>query len=272
MVSQVLVVEGNPPEFVLAAKRSAGATPARRLVDAVRGIDPAVRVATANPFFSDHDPDAIDFAATDGMAVTASAFSMAADDPSLELLSGMFARAFDAGVPVIATGAAMLVGACCLGAAIARCPDDPITGIARAIRPAGHPMTKGRYEAFDALTLSRNIIADLPDGSAPTASSDGCSVAALACARDGVEFWGMSYQPEATLADLAFWLGPQHPVWPGQSTALARDLRLIGDDPAAYARLSAKHRIGLDLLDRRYRVTELTNWLSGPVRRHSRSS
>ena len=37
------------------------------------------------------------------------------------------------------------------------------------------------------------------------------------------------------------------------------------EDPAFYARICAKHRIGVDILDRDYHRTEITNWVKAKV-------
>ena len=77
---KVLVVEGNPPEIALDRRKAMGRTTAQDYAAALREIDPKLDVEIAQPMFSDHNVDAIDFTSFDGMAVTGSGVSWSAAD------------------------------------------------------------------------------------------------------------------------------------------------------------------------------------------------
>jgi GMP synthase (glutamine-hydrolysing) len=133
------------------------------------------------------------------------------------------------------------------------------------LRPAQHPITGGRRSSFDAITFHQDELVKLPEGATMAAGNDHSAVQALAYDRDGVSFWGTQYHPECGLAEIAFLLRTSALLNTGLKRGLAHDLGRIAEDPGFHARLCAKHRIGLDILDRRYHMTELANWLSARV-------
>ncbi|WP_340107275.1 hypothetical protein [Pikeienuella sp. HZG-20] len=248
---QLLIVEGDPPELALGAKRGAGATGARRLARALSVIAPDSRFAYVEPWFSDHDPAAVDLAAFDGVAIAGSGRAPDAGEAGAGPVAAFCARAFRAGRPVFGSGRGMLSGAALLGAAVGPGPES---GVARGIRPLEHPLTGGRRRRFDAPMRGGEAVARPPSGAEIAAVDAAGAPVALAYDVGGVRFWGCRYQPEATLFDLAFWLKRQAP-------RAAREIALAAQDPVAHARLIVKHRINADLLDPAYRTTELANWL-----------
>lgn len=200
----------------------------------------------AEPRFSDHDPATVAFSELDGAVLTGSGAALAPANP----VSALCERAFAAGTPVFGSGRGAILGAAILGAEIG---PERESEIARGLVPAGHPMTAGRRERFDALIRGGESIARAPSG-ALVAARDATGAPEALASGDGV-FWGCLYQPEAGLTDLAYWLARTAP-------RVARAIAKIAEDPAVHARLLAKHRISLDLIDEAYRRTELANWLA----------
>ncbi len=267
-MAHLLIVEGDLPEDALAAMRATGATAAHACARALSKVDPTLSFDYAQPYFSDHDIGAHDFTACDGMIVTGSVAARSAVDEQARPFWKMHEAAFAAGVPVFGSGWGMVTAAVVLGGSVAA--TDPDMGITRMIRPVDHPMMTGRRDGFDAIALSRERVAHAPEGAIITAIAQDGAIMALACDQGTTRFRGVQYHPERGLADLAFWLSRPGPARPGLARsaarqALARDMRLIAEDPAFHAPLCARHRVGLDLLDQTYRMTELATWVKHQV-------
>lgn len=268
MAANVLIVEGEPPEIALAGKRAAGATPARRVAAALAEIDPTLSFAFAAPFFSDHDPAKIAFEGACGVLIAGSGFACRADDAAAGPFRDLCARAFAAGLPVFGSGWGLQILAASLGGAVEAGPEP--TAVARDLRALEHPMTAGRRSTFDALSFQQGAIAEPPAGAVVTALTASGGVHGFAVAEGGVDARGVLHRPDAHLADIAWRLAQAGDG--RRPAATAHHLKLIGEDPVAHARLAAKHRIGLDILDRAYHLTELRVWLEDVAARASGAS
>lgn len=233
----LLIVECDPPEKALDFLRGAGETAAQAFEFALRGAALSVQITHAEPWFSDFDPGAIDPARFDGAILTgwAALSEITGERPDTALAE----RLMSAGVPLFGSGRGFLISASLLGASFAQGPE---AGIRRGLM-------RGE-ERFDAFASGGAVLAEAPSG-AKVITVDAAGVP-QAIATAG--FRGCRYQPEATLRTLAHWLGKSSP-------RMAREIGMIAAEPVAHARLLAKHRIGLDLLDPASRMKEVSAWL-----------
>lgn len=261
---KVLVVEGNPPELALDRKKAIGATTAEDYAAALREAAPSLAIEIAQPMFSDHDPDAIDFAAFDGMAVTGSGVSWSAEDERARPYWEMYERAFNAGKPVFGCCWGMQNAAVVLGGETKAGPNGVEAGFARDIRPTDHPMHAGRRASFDVICMHRDDVTRAPDGAVVTATNDHTGVQAFAYDQGAVSFWGVQYHPEATVRDVGYWFARTGGDDRKQLKA-GREIARIAEDPVLHANAAAKHRVGVDILDRAYHLTEIRNWLDAKV-------
>lgn len=263
---KVLIVEGNPPELALTSKRALGGTNADRYASALREVTPDLEIEFAKPMFSDHNADAIDFARYDGMAVTGSGVSWSAADDRAAPYWDMYERAFKAGVPVLGCCWGMQNAAVVLGGETKAGPNGVEAGFARAVRATDHPMHAGRRESFDVLCMHRDDVTRAPEGAIVTATNDHTGIQAFVYEQGDVSFWGVQYHPEATVVDVGYWFSRSASGEEDRKRSKAgREIARIAEDPVFYANAAAKHRVGLDILDRTYHLTELRNWLQAKV-------
>ena len=263
---KVLVVEGNPPELALACKRSTGGTPAERYADALREVEATLEFGFASPYFSDHDLSAIDFSAYDGMAITGSGVEWSAADDRAAPFWRICEAAFASGTPVLGSCWGMQVGAVVLGGTAEAGPNGVEPGFARAIRPTDHPMHAGRRDSFDVIAMHRDDVTKAPEGAVVTATNDHTAIQAFAYEKADADLWAVQYHPECTVADVGYWFGRDSAASGDAKRARAgREIARIAEDPILHASAAAKHRVGIDILDRSYHLTELRNWLNAKV-------
>lgn len=263
---KVLVVEGNPPELALDRRKAMGETTAQHYANALHEIAPGLEIDIAQPMFSDHNADAIDFASFDGMAVTGSGVSWSAADDRAAPYRDMCERAFKAGTPVFGSCWGMQTAAMALGGEVQAGPNGVEAGFARSVRPTDHPMHAGRRESFDVICMHRDDVTRAPEGAVVTATNDHTGIQAFAYDQGDVSFWGVQYHPEATVVDVGYWFARSGPADGREKHArAAREIARIAEDPVFHANAAAKHRVGVDILDRAYHLTELRNWLQAKV-------
>ena len=261
---KVLVVEGNPPELALDRKKAIGATTAEDYAAALREAAPKLEVEIAQPMFSDHNADAIDYANFDGMAVTGSGVSWSAADERAKPYWDMYERAFGAGTPVFGCCWGMQNAAVVLGGETKAGPNGVEAGFARDIRPTDHPMHAGRRESFDVICMHRDDVTRAPTGAVVTAMNDHTGIQAFAYDEGAVSFWGVQYHPEATVRDVGYGFSRSGAEDKTRQKA-GREIARIADDPVLHADAAARHRVGVDILDRSYHLTEIRNWLKAKV-------
>lgn len=258
MARRVLVVEGYTPDHAEAMARATGLAPAENYAAALAAAAPDLEFGFARPYFPGYDPAAADPAEHDGMAVTGSGVGWTAADARARPFHDLYERAFAAGRPVIGSCWGLQLGAVTLGGAVGAGPNGVEFEFARDIRHNGHAMHAGRRESFDAICIHRDDVLTPPEGAVVTAGNAHTRVQAMVYESGGVTFWGVQYHPECTLAHVAHWHAAK--ATPAASPRAAAEIARIAADPPPNARLCAKRRIGLDLLDADYRRTELANW------------
>lgn len=269
MAAHLLIVEGNTPELALAAQRATGRTPAIGYARALKAIDMDLSFSFAQPYFSNHDIESLDMGGYDGVVVTGSGVEWSGADERARPFWEIYEKTFAAGAPAFGSCWGMQTAAVALGGETKAGPNGVEAGFARGVRPADHPMTAGRRDGFDVIAMHRDDVTRAPEGAVVTAVSDHTAIQAFAYDRGEVSFWGVQYHPECELTDVAYWFSRSDDA---ALKAKAREVKSVAEDPLTYARLCAKHRIGVDILDRRYHRTELANWLAAKVRPHMRSA
>jgi len=99
-----------------------------------------------------------------------------------------------------------------------------------------HPMFRDKPAVFEAITVHRDCVVELPAASVELAYND-MGLQAVEMRVGGAVVWGVQYHPEYTLVEIA---------------ATARRYA---------AALGWKHGLGPGVLDPQLRVAELRNWL-----------
>ncbi len=278
--ASILVVDGNRAatreQQVAAGGRPSGEGYAQVLqslaevsCDIVRPADGAVRFAPGTGLGS-----------YDGVAITGSALNVYDGGVHVERQVELARAVFAAGVPFFGSCWGLQVAVCAAGGRVRRNPRGREFGFGRRIElgEAGrrHEMFTGKPAVFEAITVHRDDVDQLPEGAVALASNDmGLQALELRCARG--TFWGVQYHPEysydeiaatalrygdALIAERLF--ADQHEL-----AAFVADMRALMQDPRD-RRLTWKHGLGPAMQDEASKLAELRNWLHQQVLPYAR--
>jgi GMP synthase (glutamine-hydrolysing) len=139
-----------------------------------------------------------------------------------------------------------------------------------------HAMFAGKPPVFEAITVHRDDITELPAGARVLASND-MGVQALELHHGRGTFWGVQYHPEysfgeiaatavrygATLVDEGLF------ATQAELEAFVAELRALLRDPHD-RRLTWKHGLGAALQEESVKLAELRNWLESQVLPYAR--
>jgi GMP synthase (glutamine-hydrolysing) len=278
--ARILVIDGNRAT-IRAQQTAAGGSPTgegyvqvlERLApvscDIVRPADGEVRFASGTGL-----------ASYDGVAITGSALNVyeggAAVERQIELARAVFAQ----GVPFFGSCWGMQVAVVAAGGRVRRNPLGREFGFARRIElnEAGrhHGMFRGKPPVFEAITVHRDDIEELPRQAVVLASND-MGVQALELRHGAGTFWGVQYHPEYSFAEIAAaalrYAEPliAEGLFAGREEleAFVAELRLLGHNPRD-ARLTWKHGLGPALQDESAKLAELGNWVDQQVLPYAR--
>ncbi|MGB6605414.1 MAG: type 1 glutamine amidotransferase [Steroidobacteraceae bacterium] len=275
---RILVIDGNRAatraQQVAAGGQSSGEGYAQVLqslapvsCDIVRPADGEVRLPAA-------------LASYDGVAITGSALNVYDGGPHIERQVELAREVFVAGVPFFGSCWGMQVAVTAAGGRVRRNPLGREFGFARRIglREAGrrHPMFRGKPAVFEALTVHRDDIEQLPDGVVVLASSD-MGLQAIELQHAAGTFWGVQYHPEYSFSELAATalrygatlIEEQLFADRAELEMFVADLRTLMRDPRD-RRLTWKHGLGAGLQEQACKLAELSNWLELRVLPHAR--
>jgi GMP synthase (glutamine-hydrolysing) len=255
---RILVLESNTPDMVAAARAAGKVTSGERYGVALRAVDSNVEIQICEPYAAPLKEEALAWA--DGFALTGSGVNWSTDAPEAALLRAAGERVLDTGKPVIGSCNGLQLAAVLLGGAVGLSPNGMEIGLALDIglTDAGqhHAMTAGRVNGYCVPCIHRDEVQRLPAGAVLIAQNAHSPVQAMTYNVNGVDFWGMQYHPELTLAWIADSVGGGKGLFVSGAD-LAADLRVAEEDDAAAVRLGALRT----LLDAETRTLELRNWL-----------
>ena len=274
---RVLIIDGNRAAIrdqqVAAGGSPSGEGYARTLeqlaqvrCDIVRPADAEVRLGQP-------------LAAYDGVAITGSALNVYDGGAHIERQIELARATFTAGVPFFGSCWGMQVAVAAAGGSVRPNPLGREFGFARRIElsEAGrrHPMFGGKPAVFEAITVHRDDIGELPAGAQVLAVND-MGVQALELRHGRGVFWGVQYHPEYSFAEIAACAvryGAKL-IDDGlfadrtELDAFVADLRALmqrPDDP----RLAWKHGLGPAVREESLKLAELRNWLEIEVLPHA---
>ena len=271
----ILVIDGNLLDVrerqVAAGGSPTGEAYARTLgslagvhCDIVRPADGEVRL-----------PEARGVGAYDGVAITGSALNVYDGGAHIERQIELARATFAAGVPFFGSCWGMQVAVTAAGGRVRPNPLGREFGFGRRIElnEAGrrHPMFAGKPTVFEAITVHRDDIAELPAGAVPLASNE-TGLQALELRYGAGTFWGVQYHPEYTfdeIAACAVRYGPKlidEGLFAGRAEleSFVADLRALMRNPHD-RRLAWKHGLGPAVQEQTLKLAELRNWLERQV-------
>ena len=277
---RILVIDGN-----LAATReaqvAAGGQPTgegytqvlQRLApvdcDIVRPADGAVRFTGG-----------AGLAAYDGAVITGSALNVYEGGAHIERQIDLARAVFASAIPFFGSCWGMQVAVAAAGGRVRRNPLGREFGFARRIELSAtgrqHPMFAGKPPVFEAVTVHRDDIEQLPAGTLVLASNEmGVQAVELRLGRGTL--WAVQYHPEYSYAEIAATTLRYADALLGEALFGNRDeleqfvaeLRLLMQDPHD-RRLAWKYGLGPAMQDERLKLAELRNWLELQVMPHYR--
>jgi GMP synthase (glutamine-hydrolysing) len=208
----------------------------------------------------------------DGVAITGSALNVYDGGPHIERQIELVGGAFAAGVPCFGSCWGLQVAVCAARGVVRPNPRGREFGFARRIElnEAGrrHPMFGGKPPVFEAITVHRDDVAQLPEGAVVLASNDMGLQAVEVRHRRGT-FWGVQYHPEYSFQEIAATalrygaalLAEGLFADRAELEAYVTDLKALARNPRD-ARLGWKHGLGPALREESVRLAELRNWLT----------
>jgi GMP synthase (glutamine-hydrolysing) len=219
----------------------------------------------------------------DGAAITGSALNIYDGGAHIERQIELTRAVLDSGVPCFGSCWGMQVAVTALGGRVRPNPLGREFGFARriALTEAGrqHPMYREKPAVFEAITVHRDDIEQLPPGAVVLASSD-MGLQAVELPHGRGRFWGVQYHPEYSYTEIAattlryaeVLLRERWFVDRSALDAFVADLKALQQRPQDRY-LGWKHGLGLAMQDERLKLAELHNWLElvvmpGFQRRH----
>jgi GMP synthase (glutamine-hydrolysing) len=271
----VLVIDGNRlsvrEQQVAAGGSPTGEAYARTLenlaavqCDIVRPADGEIRL-----------PQTSGLSGYDGVAITGSALNVYDGGAHIERQIELARATFAAGVPFFGSCWGMQVAVTAAGGRVRPNPRGREFGFGRRIElnDAGrrHPMFAGKPAVFEAVTVHRDDIAELPAGSVPLASND-MGLQALELRHGAGTFWGVQYHPEYSFDEIAACAVRYGASLIEDSLFVDRaelerfvgDLRALMRNPHD-RRLAWKHGLGPAVQEESVKLAELRNWLEQQV-------
>jgi GMP synthase (glutamine-hydrolysing) len=271
----VLVIDGNRLDVreqqVAAGGSPTGEAYARTLeslaavrCDIVRPADGAVRL-----------PRTSGLSGYDGVAITGSALNVYDGGAHIERQIELARATFAAGVPFFGSCWGMQVAVTAAGGRVRPNPRGREFGFGRRIElneaGRGHPMFAGKPAVFEAVTVHRDDIAELPAGAVPLASNE-MGLQALELRHGAGTFWGVQYHPEYSFDEIAACAVRYGARLIEESLFADRaelesfvaDLRALMRNPHD-RRLAWKHGLGPAVQEESVKLAELRNWLEQQV-------
>ena len=215
-----------------------------------------------------------------GVAITGSALNIYDGGVHIERQIELARAVFAAGVPFFGSCWGLQVAVTAAGGRVRRNPRGREFGFARRIElgEAGrrHEMFTGKPTVFEAITVHRDDVDQLPDATVVLAKND-MGLQALEVRSGPGIFWGVQYHPEYSYNELAATtlrygqalITDRLFADQAELEAFVVDLRLLMQDPCD-RRLAWKHGLGAAMQDEASKLAELRNWLQLQVFPHAR--
>jgi len=274
---RLLVIEGNSPQ-TLAEHIAVGGTPSHQgYSNLLRELLPGAIVDTAHPGDSAARlPDGESLTGYDGIAITGSSLHIYNGGDEVMRQIELVRAALQTGTPIFGSCWGLQVIAAAAGGSVRKNPKGREIGFGRGIRltEAGrkHPMYVGKLDVFNAPTVHLDEVEALPAGATVLATNAMSDVQSVEIRTNGSVAWGVQYHPEYPLREIAAIvrrIGARL-IEEGffkdvdDITTFAQDLDLLDRDPGCM-RLSWRHGISKNVLDKKLRVGEVANWIEFQV-------
>jgi len=274
---RLLVIEGNSPE-AMAEHVAVGGTPASKgYSDLLREVLPGAAVDVCYP----GDPTALlpeghALEGYDGIAITGSSLHVYNAGPQVMRQIELVRAALSTGTPIFGSCWGLQIITAAAGGSVRKNPKGREIGFGRGIRltEAGrrHPMYAGKLDVFNAPTVHLDEVETLAPGSTVLATNAVSDVQSVEIKTSGSVAWGVQYHPEYPLREVAAIVRRigrrliEEGFFADESDMheFAGDLDTLDRDPQC-KRLSWRHGISRNILERKLRISEVANWVEFQV-------
>ena len=274
---RLLVIEGNPPATMAEHVAAGGTVASRNYADLLRELMPGATVDVCYPA----DPAAALPAGAalegyDGIAITGSGLHVYHGGPEVTRQIDLVRTALGTGTPLFGSCWGLQVITAAAGGVVRRNPQGREIGFGRGIRLTEHgrkhPMYVGKADVFNAPTVHLDEVETVAPGTTVLAANAVSQVQSIEIKTNGSVAWAVQYHPEYPLRELATivrrigtrLIAEGFFADETDMTSFAEDLDLLDRDPGC-KRLSWRHGVSSNVLDKKLRTGELANWLEFQV-------
>ncbi len=274
---RLLVIEGNSPQ-TMAEHVAVGGMPASKgYSDLLREVLPGAMVDICYP----GDPAAVLpegelLAGYDGICITGSSLHIYNGGAEVMRQVDLVRAALATGTPIFGSCWGLQVITAAAGGSVRKNPKGREIGFGRGIRltEAGrkHPMYVGKLDVFNAPTVHLDEVETLPPGATVLATNAVSAVQSAEIRTNGSVAWAVQYHPEYPLREVAAIVRRigtrliEEDFFADETDmkSFAEDLDVLDRDPDC-KRLSWRHGISKNILDKKLRVSEVANWVEFQV-------
>jgi GMP synthase (glutamine-hydrolysing) len=273
---RILVIDGNRAEIRRQQQTAGGTSSGEGYAQVLQSLHAGLCCDIVRPADEPaHFPAGMSLDSYAGVAVTGSALNIYDAGAHIERQIELARAVFAAGIPFFGSCWGLQLAVTAAGGRVTANPLGREFGFGRriALSAAGrtHAMFVGKPDVFEAITVHRDVIEQLPADSVTLASNEmGLQAAEIRCGR-GV-FWGVQYHPEYSFNEIAA------TALRYQQTLLSEGLFRDGDELSGYvddlralhkepqnSRLTWRHGLGIALRDPVIQLAEIRNWLHAQV-------
>jgi len=212
----------------------------------------------------------------DGVAITGSGLHIYDGGPEVTRQIELARAVLDAGTPAFGSCWGLQVLTTAAGGAVRKNPKGREIGFGRSIRLTEpgrkHPMYVGKPEVFNAPTVHLDEVETVAPGMTILATNQVSDVQSAEIKYNGATAWGVQYHPEYQLKEISTIvrrIGPRlidegFFLNTADIETFACDLDALDRNPED-KRLSWRHGISRNVLDKKLRTGEVANWLEFQV-------
>jgi GMP synthase (glutamine-hydrolysing) len=274
---RLLVIEGNSPQTTSEHVAAGGVPSSKGYSDLLRELLPGAIVDICYP----GDPAATlpegeSLQGYDGIAITGSALHVYSGGPEVMRQVDLVRAALATGTPLFGSCWGLQVITAAAGGSVRKNPKGREIGFGRGIRltEAGrkHPMYVGKLDVFNAPTVHLDEVEAVPPGTTVLATNAMSAVQSAEIRTNGSVAWAVQYHPEYPLREIAAIVRRigtrliEEGFFADEADikTFAQDLDTLDRDPHCM-RLSWRHGISKNVLEKKLRVGEVANWIEFQV-------
>ena len=274
---RLLVMEGNSPATRAQHVAAGGTVASQGYANLLQELLPSAVVDICFPGDPGANlPTGEALEGYDGVAITGSGLHIYDGGSEVTRQIDLVRALLDAGTPAFGSCWGLQVLTTAAGGTVRKNPKGREIGFGRSIRLTEpgrkHPMYVGKPEVFNAPTVHLDEVETVAPGMTILATNAVSDVQSAEIKYNGTTAWGVQYHPEYRLREISTIvrrIGPRlidegFFLNTADIETFACDLDALGRNPED-KRLSWRHGISRNVLDKKLRTGEVANWLEFQV-------